>query len=70
MSEKPKNELRDIFGKPELERTISVELKKTAAKQVFLYQIGLYSVGPKQKRKRRAREYECLDAEKRRAHRC
>lgn len=56
MSEKPKNELRDIFGKPELERTISVDLKKTAAKQVFLYQIGLYSVGPKQKRKRRIKE--------------
>ena len=58
MSEKPKNELRDIFGKPELERTISVEMKITPSMLPFLYQIGLYSVGPKQKRKRRAKQNE------------
>ena len=50
------NKLKEIFESDVVEKTVSGEMKITPDKLSFLYQIGLYSVGPKQKRKRRARK--------------
>lgn len=55
------NKLKEIFESHAVEKTISVEMKITPSMLPFLYQIGLYSVGPKQKRKRRARNNEYTD---------